>query len=86
MSIKEAEAGPEQQSDRQKGERGSWSQLSSAFIKGLSSPSHVSIASRVHPVTQLSVIKAEGVFLKLFSSPTVAPMPTYGAPAASPDL
>lgn len=86
MSIKEAEAGPEEQSDRQKGERGSWSQLSSALIEGLSSQSHVSIGSRVHPVTQLSVIKAGGVFLKLFSSLTVAPVPTYGAPAASPDL
>lgn len=62
MSIEEAEAGPEEQSDRQKGERGSWSQLSSALIEGLSSQSHVSIGSRVHPITQLSVIKAGGVF------------------------
>lgn len=86
MSIEEAEAGPEEQSDRQKGERGSWSQLSSALIEGLSSQSHVSIGSRVHPITQLSVIKAGGVFLKLFSSPTLAPVPRYGVPAASPDL
>lgn len=76
MSIEEAEAGPEEHSDRQKGERGSWSQLSSALIVGLSSQPHVSIGSRVHPVTQLSVIKAGGVFLKLFASLTVAPMPT----------
>lgn len=79
-------AGPEEQNARQKGERGSWRQLSSALIEGLSSPSHVSIGSRVHPVTQLSVIKAVGVVLKLFSSLTVAPVPTYGASAASPDL
>lgn len=86
MSIQEAEAGPEEQSDRQKGERGSCSQFSSALIEGLSSQSHVSISSRVHPVTQLSVIKAEGVFLKLFSSLTLAPVPSNGVPAASPDL
>ena len=86
MSIEEAEAGPEEKSDRQKGERGSWSQLSSVLIEGLPSQSHVSIGSRVRPVAQLSVIKAGGVFLKLVSSLTVAPVPTYVAPAASPDL
>lgn len=69
-----------------KEKRGSCSQLSSALIEGLSSQSHVSISSRVRPVTQLSVIKAEGVFLKLFSSLTLAPVPSIGVPAASPDL